>query len=76
MFNFKYKHLKNCTGCYYYNRWSILEMQNMITGMIESGNEKDAYKTCMIERWNELLMKTGMSERKKDKDAYSQFKPG
>lgn len=33
-------------------------------------------KTCMIERWNELLMKTGMSERKKDKDAYSQFKPG
>lgn len=41
MFNFKYKHLKNCTGCYYYNRWSILGMQNMINpGM----NEKDAYK--------------------------------
>lgn len=46
MFNFKYtsKHLKNWTGCYYYNRWSILGMQNMITGMIERGNEKDAYK--------------------------------
>lgn len=45
MFNFKYKHLKNCTGCYYYNRWSILGMQNMINpGMIERGNEKDAYK--------------------------------
>lgn len=43
----------------------------MIIGMIERGNEKDVYKICMIERWNELFMKIGMSERKKDKDVYS-----
>lgn len=52
-------------------------MQNMITGMIERGNEKDAYKNMYDREMKWVTYENRKSERKKnDKDAYSQFKSG